>query len=174
LYFVITQNTQDKQVLEYIQKELNMGKVIIQGKTTSRFIIQDFIGLYLIAQLFNGQIRTPNKLKRYNIFVEKLNLKIDKLVYVKSLKKFGLNKEDFFFTKIRKQEQLKEITLNDNWFAGFSDAEGSFHVSLQRKSGYKILFNLGQKGIDSKELVLNKILLLFGVGKVRKHYYENN
>jgi len=32
LYFVITQDTRDMQVLEYIQKELNMGKVIEQGK----------------------------------------------------------------------------------------------------------------------------------------------
>ena len=37
LYFVITQNTRDKQVLEYIQKELNMDKVIKQSNTTSRF-----------------------------------------------------------------------------------------------------------------------------------------
>jgi hypothetical protein len=31
LYFIVTQDTRDKQVLEYIQKELNKEKVIIQG-----------------------------------------------------------------------------------------------------------------------------------------------
>jgi hypothetical protein len=47
-----------------------MGKVITQGKTTSRFIIQDKLGLYLIALIFNGNIRTPDKLKSFNEFIK--------------------------------------------------------------------------------------------------------
>ena len=39
-----------------------MGKVITQGKTTSRNIIQDKLGLYLISLIFNGNIRTPDNL----------------------------------------------------------------------------------------------------------------
>jgi cytochrome c oxidase subunit 1 len=73
LYFVITQDTRDKQVLDFIQKELNMGKVIVQGKTTSRFIIQDKLGLYLISLIFNGNIRTPDKLRSFNEFLKALN-----------------------------------------------------------------------------------------------------
>lgn len=51
LYFVIVQDTRDKQVLDFIKKELNMGEVIVQGKTTSRFIIQD--------KLPRGTLRDP-------------------------------------------------------------------------------------------------------------------
>lgn len=88
LSFVITQDTRDKQVLEYIQKELNMGKVITQGKTTSRFIIQDMLGLYLIALIFNGQIRSPGKLRSFNEFLNKLNIRMSTCPSRK-LSKFG-------------------------------------------------------------------------------------
>jgi hypothetical protein len=114
LYFVIIQDTRDKQILEFIRKELNMGKVITQGKTTSRFIVQDFIGLYLIALIFNGQIRTPDKLRSFNHFVKKLNEKREREVYIRSLKKFGLKKDDIQFEKINTYNELKNLTLNDN------------------------------------------------------------
>jgi hypothetical protein len=55
-----------------------MGKVISQGKTTSRFIIQDKLGLYLICLIFNGNIRTPDKLKSFNPFLNRLNKNRDK------------------------------------------------------------------------------------------------
>lgn len=62
-----------------------MGKVITQGKTTSRFIIQDKLGLYLIALIFNGEIRTPDKLKSFNLFLNGLNNKIDSLTNSRKL-----------------------------------------------------------------------------------------
>lgn len=55
-----------------------IGKVIKQGKTTSRFIIQDKLGLYLISLIFNGNIRTPDKFKSFNEFLILLNLNIRK------------------------------------------------------------------------------------------------
>jgi hypothetical protein len=173
LYFVIVQDTRDKQVLEYIKKELNMGKVIVQGKTTSRFIIQDFIGLYLITLIFNGQIRTPDKLKNFNNFVKKLNERGERKVHIKGFKKFGLKKGDIEFEKIKTHDKLKELTLNDNWLAGFTDAEGCFHVSFQKNNrGFLFLYDLAQKGIENKEFILDKMLLLFGVGKVTRHYHK--
>ena len=50
-----------------------MGKVIKQGKTTSRFILQDKLSLYLISLIFNGNIRTPDKLISFNKFLTNLN-----------------------------------------------------------------------------------------------------
>jgi len=41
LSFVITQDTRDIQVLNMIQRELGFGKIIKQGKTTSRFVVQE-------------------------------------------------------------------------------------------------------------------------------------
>jgi hypothetical protein len=113
LYFVITQDTRDKQVLEYIQRELNMGKVIVQGKSTSRFIIQDILSLYLIALIFNGEIRTPGKLKSFNEFIELMNNKINK-VSSRKLKAFALTNKEVRFENIIPYNNPKELTLNDN------------------------------------------------------------
>lgn len=172
LSFVITQDTRDKQVLEYIQKELNMGKVITQGKTTSRFVIQDKLGLYLIALIFNGNIRTPGKLKSFNVFLNILNNKINSLINSRKLKEFGLNND--IFKIIQPHNVTKQITLNDNWLIGFIDAEGCFHVSFSSKNNfYNFLFDLAQKGEENKTILLEKLPLLFGVGKVYKHYQAN-
>jgi len=172
LYFVITQDSRDKQVLEFIQKELNIGKVIKQGKTTSRFIIQDKLGLYLISLIFNGNIRTPDKFKSFNEFLILLNLNIRKSS--RKLKEFGLSNS--VFEIIKPFDKPKELTLNDNWFIGFVDAEGCFHVSFinNSKNSFRILFDLAQKGEDNKKMILDKLPLLFGVGVVNKHYHENN
>ena len=47
LLFVITQSTEDVKILHYIQNNLGFGKVIKQGKRTSRFIVQDIKNIYL-------------------------------------------------------------------------------------------------------------------------------
>lgn len=180
LYFVITQDSRDKQVLEYIQKELNMGKVITQSKSTSRYIIQDLLGLYLIALIFNGEIRTPGKLKSFNEFLNILNSKVDRLVNSRKLKKFGYKNSEKLFEVIKPYEKVKDLTFNDSWLIGFVDAEGCFHVSFpaagmlrQKNNKYTILFDIAQKGEENKEMILNKLISLFGVGKVNKHYVED-
>ena len=153
-----------------------MGKVIKQGKTTSRYIIQDILGLYLISLIFNGQIRTPSKLILFNQWLNSLNSKIARLTNRK-LKEFGLNNKEKLFEVIKPTELVKDLTLFDNWLIGFVDAEGCFHVSFSAglsKSSFRIIFDLSQKGEDNKEMILNKLMSLFGVGKVYKHYHEDN
>ena len=171
LYFVITQDSRDKQVLEYIQQTLNMGKVIKQGKTTSRFIIQDKLGLFLIAWIFNGHIRSPGKLTSFNEWLKHLNANLKKPS--KKLKKLGL--DNSIFEIIEPFESTKEISLNDNWLLGFIDAEGCFHASFSlKKKSFRILFDIAQKGEDNKKIVLDKLADLFKFGKVSKHYRDNN
>jgi hypothetical protein len=72
-----------------------MGKVITQGKTTSRFIIQDKLGLYLISLIFNGNIRTPDKFRSFNEFLIFINLNIHKTS--RKLKEFGFTNSDSVF-----------------------------------------------------------------------------
>ena len=68
----------------------------------------------------------------------------------------------------------KEITLNDTWLIGFSDAEGCFHVGFSLKnSSYALVFDITQKGAENKEMVLEKLRLLLGIGVVYKHYHDN-
>lgn len=149
-----------------------MGKVITQGKTTSRFIIQDKLGLYLISLIFNGNIITPRKLNSFNEFLKVLNNNIKKPS--RKLKEFKLNHNIFEF--INPHESTKELTLNDNWFVGFVDAEGCFHVSFIKntKNSFRFIFDLAQKGEENKKLILDNLPLLFGVGVVNKHFHANN
>ena len=176
LYFVITQDTRDIQVLEYIKRELNMGKVIRQGKTTSRYIIQDILGLYLISLIFNGQIRTPSRLISFNKWLNSLNLKITtfgRLTNSRKLyiQKFGYKNTDSLFEEIKPYDKVNSFTLDDSWFTGFVDAEGCFHANFSKNNnGYSLIFDIAQKGEDNKE-ILNKLSLLFGVGKVKKHLH---
>ena len=174
LHFVIVQDTRDKQVLDFIQQELKMGKVLVQGRTTSRFIIQDKLGLYLISLIFNGNLRTPDKLKSFNAFLEALNRSIQKTRgrTLNRLNQFGLTKD--IFINLEPFNKTKEITLDDTWLIGFVDAEGSFHVSFYLENNkYNLLFDLAQKGADNKEIVLDKLVELFKVGVVYPHYHTN-
>lgn len=175
LHFVVCQDTRDRQVLDYIQKELNIGKVIIQGKTTSRFVVQDKLGLYLIALIFYGNIRTPDKLESFNGFLSALNANVQKSRgrALKALNEFGLKTDVYQF--LPPINCTKEITLNDTWLIGFMDAEACFYVgfSSASPSSYKLVLDLTQKGAENKEVVLEKLKTLFGVGVVNKHYHEN-
>lgn len=117
LYFVITQGSRDIQVLEYIQKTLNMGKVIRQGKTTSRFIVQDLLGLYLISLIFYGELRTPSKLESYNEFLIALNNKINRGINSRKLKQFGFDSTaamSIFDPILPYHTEPKPFTLGDN------------------------------------------------------------
>ena len=60
------------------------------------------------------------------------------------------------------------------WLIGFIDAEGCFHVSLAASNNnFRLLFDLAQKGTDSKVIVLDKLVQLLKVGRVYKHYHDN-
>ena len=169
IYFVITQDTRDKQVLDYIKEQLNMGTVIKQGKTTSRYIIQDKLSLYLIALIFNGEIRMPDKLTHFNVWLEALNRKVTDLINSRKLSKFGYKNADNLFEKIQPELKVKPMNLDDMWFIGFVDAEGCFHVSFSKKdNGYSILFELCQKGVNNLD-VLKQWNDYFKTGKIRKH-----
>jgi hypothetical protein len=87
-----------------------MGKVIVQGKTTSQYIVQDKLGLYLLSLIFNGNIRTPDKLSSFKEFLNILNKNINKSS--RRLKEFDLNND--FFEFIYPCNSLREITLKDN------------------------------------------------------------
>jgi len=52
LQFVSTQGSDDVQVLHMICDALGFGKVVKQGKRTSRFFVQDKRGLELIVSFF--------------------------------------------------------------------------------------------------------------------------
>ena len=130
--------------------------------------------MYLISLIFNGNIRTPDKLISFNEFLENLNVNLRKSRgrALNKLNKFGLNRD--IYQTIIPYNSTKEITLNDTWLMGFIDAEGCFYAGFSlKKNSFKLLFDLAQKGIDNKEIVLKKLVQLFKVGVVNKHSVDN-
>lgn len=156
LGIVVTQHTKDIQVLHMIQKNFGFGKVIKQGKTTSRFVVQDKRGLFLLAHLLNGNLVTNTKLYNFKIFLSSLNN--------------YLIKGTLRYNPIQFKSTLISPLLTDSWLSGFTDAEGCFSVSINtNNNSYKILFDVAQKG-ELETSPLSHFLKLFGVGSIKKHY----
>lgn len=164
--FVITQDSRDIQVLNIIQDVLGFGKVIKQGQSTSRYVVQDKKGLYLICLLFNKNMVSPQKLKSFSKFLSAFN------AYA--------GKGTLRFKPVNFSNSTVKPALKDAWLAGFTDSEGCFSVSIYSNSNrYSILFDLAQKGEENKE-ILELFVTLFNVGKIYKHsnkftyYYRVN
>jgi hypothetical protein len=189
LSFIITQNTKHKSILEDIKTNLGFGKVIKQGANTSRYVLQNNLENYLIALIFNNNVVLPSKLDSFNIWLNMLNTKINNGKFSRKLNK----KKDFLIlneiVSININEFPKEwparragypsptaaeLLLNNSWFSGFVDAEGSFccyikNGSTSTKLKFSILFDIAQKYYLNK-VVLDKLILLFETGNVYKHY----
>jgi len=162
--FVITQDTRDIQLLNMIQKILGFGKVIKQGKTTSRFVVQDKKGLYLIAALFNNNLVTCSKISQFHTFLLLLNIYNQK----------GIIKYPIITNSSSLKYNLGILpTLQDDWICGFTDSEGCFSVSISNlNKKYKIVFDIAQSKIENK-YILDHFISLFFVGYVRHHYSKN-
>lgn len=150
LSFVITQSTEDVQILNYIQKTLNLGKVITQSKSqkTHRYVIQDFESLFLINLIFNGNLVFITRASKFLLFLTKFN--------DRALKKdLNLCIEPLHFTVLPKN--LK------NWLIGFTDAEGSFSVSILKNSNaIRIRYILTQKWEVNKHILTYILKYLSG------------
>lgn len=122
LEFKITQSSVDAQILFYIKKELGFGSVCIQDKInkTHHYRIRDKKNILKLIQIFNGNIVTNFKLNQFKVWVYAFNK-----VYKTNL--------DFI-------EDKHELTLNNAWLSGFTDAEGCFtsFTSVSKSTGQYI------------------------------------
>jgi hypothetical protein len=139
IYFVVTQDTRDVQVLNMIKNTLGFGKVIKQGQSTSRFVVQDKKGLYLICLLFNKNIVLPSRLSSFKEFLSAFNA--------------YSNKGTLRFEPVNFSNAPVKPSLTDAWFAGFTDADGCFFVSINTSNKYRILFDVAQKGEENKPVL---------------------
>ena len=147
--FIITQSKNDIQVLEFIKHNLGFGRVINQGKNTSRFIVEDIANVRLIIALFNGNLVFPLRQAKFTLFLEAFN------------KRSRYQVIEFI-------PSLVVPTLNDSWLSGFTDAEGCFTCSfLGNSNAYRFRFLLAQLG-EINLVVLKHITSLIG-GIVRPH-----
>lgn len=122
LEFKVTQSSVDAQILFYIKKELGFGSVSVQDKInkTHHYRIRDKKNIQKIIQIFNGNIITSYKLKQFKLWVNAFN--------------------KMYKTNISCIEDKSELTLNNGWLSGFTDAEGCFtsSISISKSTGQSI------------------------------------
>ena len=174
LHFVVVQESKYDYILHYIQSQLGFGKVLKQGKTTSRFIVQDALNLYLIALIFNGNIVLPVKNENFLTWLNALNDKIKKGKFTRKLNKSEHSLILNALVVIEPINTVQVLTLSNSWFSGFVDAEGLFFCYFKKKGKlyYNIGFDIAQKDVKNQP-VLDLLPLLFGVGKVYPHTVPN-
>lgn len=158
LAFVITQATMDKQVLEFIQEILGFGKVNPQSTITSRYVTQNKKEIDIIISLFNGNLVLPKRQETFDIFVKGFNKWVTKGRIL--LEPIVINCRPIL------------PTLNDAWFAGFTDGEGCFTCSIGEKRGFSFNFNISQKW-EINLTVLEHFNVLFKNGIVSRNSEEN-
>ena len=160
LSFVITQSTEDENILKFIQDQLGFGKVIKQGKRTSRYIVQDKKGLELINYLFNGNLVLPSKQQSFNKFIQVYNKKAIK--------------GKILLDPIKPIKSNILPSLSNSWLTGFTDAEGCFTVSfLSNSSAFRLRYLVSQKG-DINVPFLSHLILLFKKGVIEAHSKKSN
>ncbi len=179
LSFVITQSTEDEQVLKLILDKLNFGRVIKQGKRTSRYIVGDKKGLELINYLFNGNIVLPSKQQSFNKFLQVFNKKAIKAPRGRPLDPKGSGTAPrapgkILLDEIKPINSNKLPSLSNNWLIGFTDSEGCFTVSfLSNSNAFRLRFLVSQKG-DVNVPVLSHLILLFKTGAIEAHSKKSN
>ena len=127
--FVLTQK--EGKILHEIQSILNMGAVKYYPNNYYRLIITKHNDIIKLINIFNGSFILPHRINQLAIWIQLLKLK-------------NYNVPDLI-------KNPKNLTLNNAWLSGFTDAEGCFNVSIikrkESKIGYRIIirFLLDQK-----------------------------
>jgi len=100
---------------------LGFGKIRFQfTENICHFVIEDQPSLIRLVALLNGRFRTNHKLNAFNILVTALNTRR------------GTNFPLLPINSI----------MNYNWLAGFTDADGSFFVSIASSPRMSIGFQV--------------------------------
>ncbi len=126
---------EDTSLAYYIKKKIGHGNVYkIKDKKAVRYICKSAKGLFVILSLINGKLVS--------------NCKYDQLVkhnYTEHL-------------NITLLPPLSFLSLNNYWLAGFTQADGCFHISVvnskTHKTGYSVRLEYSLKQNDSLPLKL--------------------
>lgn len=142
VYFDITQNIWDIQVLYYIKKELGFGKILIrkeESRNVGVFYVTGKENFERLVRIFNGNLTTPYKKNQFYNWL---------LTY---------NKQ--YAQEISSVNSLIIPDLNHFWITGFSDAEGCFNGRVKdcRTSKLKKAPHL-TFSISQKEFYIIKVL----------------
>lgn len=159
LRFVLTQK--EGTILLHIQSMIGFGtvrKYTTASTTFYRYVVEDFDNTLLLAMLFNGNLAIPHRISQLERWVDNINQKLS-----------NLTKPIHGITSVTLIPCIFVPCLKNAWISGFTDAEGTFNVSIGKRdntvTGYRVQlrFTLDQKFAHS---LLTHIRSLFGHGSV--------
>ncbi len=114
--FIVSIDKTSVYVLYALKSKLKCGNVYKSGKNMCEFVVSDKHSLLnIIIPFFIKYPLQTEKRKDFYKFVESINETLNFSIY-----------HDFIFTEMKKFQ----INLNDEWVAGFIDAEACFYVSI--------------------------------------------
>ena len=162
--FVLTQK--ESNILYHIHKTLGIGNVKHFPQGTSgnkndfyRLIVDNPSQILLLAFLFNGNLALTHRIQQLSLWINVLNKKFGS---ARAQRAQTVENTIIFINK------AVSITLQDAWLSGFTDAEGSFNVSITSNTRYALGHVIKMRYIlyQKDEAILNIIKDLFGFGKV--------
>lgn len=134
VYFDITQNLNDVQVLYYIKKELGFGKVLLRrekDRNVAVFYVTSKVNFTRLMAIFNGNFSTKYKKEQFRLWLDTYN------------KQYEMN--------IIFKDKLIKPCLFSGWISGFTDAEGCFYgrvkSCLTSRRAPHLTFQVSQKEI---------------------------
>ena len=140
LHIIFAQS--DISLAYYIKKRIGFGNVYkIKDKKAVRYICKNAQGMFYILSLINGKLVGIPKYEQLN--------------------KHAYN-VDYSYTIL---PPLNSLTLDNHWLAGFTQADGCFHISIVKskthKTGYSVRleFSLKQKDLVPLNLLYKTIKL---------------
>ena len=140
--FVLTQK--ESKILYEIRDILNFGYVKDFGKF-SRFIVRDRSNVFLLFQLFNGNLHIKHKIGQLEEWAK-------------------LFKNQNKYNHLEVITEPVKLSLNNSWLSGFVDAEGCFNVYV-----YKNIKSLSLRFIvDQQEglSIFNELKFILGTGSI--------
>ncbi len=146
LYIVFSQN--DTSLAYYIKKQIGYGNVYkIKDKKAVRYICKHGKGLSYILSLINGKLLSNykyNQLIKHN-YAEDFNISI--------------------------LPPSNHLSLDNYWLAGFTQADGCFHISVVKskthKTGYSVRLEYSLKQND--DLPLKLLFNILKMGNLSKY-----
>ena len=146
--FVVSQGFRNLSVLLVIRDTLGFGRVVWQNRSVRsvRWVVQDRVGLRLIASLLEGNIVLAKRRDDMARWAEPNWGKPSCAPCLASAPRF---------------------TLNDGWLSGFSDGEACFHARV-RTTRYRFEYSVSQGGVGARDTLLH-LRHILGGGSVRPH-----